>query len=134
MDYQTLTAKSSEFLWFLLVSCFAALAPIHPILLTVGVLIVSDTILGVWAAKRMRVPITSARLRDTVSKMFIYHIVLVSGFCVEHTLIDFVPIVKISASMIALVELKSLYENAGMILGRPIFAELIKRLGSKNRE
>lgn len=110
-----------------------SIAPIHSVLTVVAVLIVSDLFLGIWAAFKKKSKITSARLRDTVTKMFIYYIVIVLGFFVQQHLVD-LPIVKITASVIGIVEIKSLFENASIILGRPIFDEIIKKLGSKNRE
>ena len=119
----------------LALASLAFLAPIHTLLIVVGVLIIGDMILGVWAAVKRGEAIRSARLRDTVSKMFIYHLVLVLGYLVETVLIDeLVPIVKISAAAIGFVEIKSVFENAGIIIGRPIFSSLISKLGSKNRD
>lgn len=113
----------------------AAIAPIYALLITTGALIVADLILGVWASRKRGIAITSSRLRDTVSKMLIYHSVLVLGFFVEkHMLHGLVPITKIAASCIGLVELKSVYENASLILGKPIFAEILFRLGSKSKK
>jgi hypothetical protein len=119
----------------LILAAFAAIAPIHALLLTVGLLIFGDMVLGVWAAKKRGEAITSSRLRDTVSKMFIYHMVLILGFLVqEHMLDGWIPIVKLSASVIGIVEIKSVLENSGSILGQPLFKELVQRLGSKSKK
>lgn len=117
-----------------LIAAYAVLAPIHATLVVVGILIFGDMILGVWAASKTGEPIRSARLRDTVSKLLIYHMALVLGFLVEIYLFHgFMPVVKITAATIGLVEIKSVFENAGLILGKPLFKEIIKKLGSKNR-
>jgi hypothetical protein len=119
----------------LAITVFAALAPIHSILLVVGVLIVGDMILGIWAAIKSGESIVSSRMRDTVSKMFIYQTVIIMGFIVEKWMLqEFIPISKLTASVIGVVEMKSIYENAGIILGQPLFKELVIKLGSKNRE
>ena len=124
-----------KYLLAIVVTLLGFLAPIHTIMLAVGVLIFGDMILGVWAAKKQGRTITSARLRDTVSKMFIYHLVLIMGFVVEKWLLnDFIPIAKLTASVIGVVEMKSVYENAGIILGHPLFSDLILKLGSKNQK
>lgn len=119
----------------LILASIAFLAPIHTLLIVVGVLIIGDMILGVWAAVKRGEAIRSARLRDTVSKMFIYHLVLILGYLVQTVMIeDIVPIVKIAAAAIGFVEIKSVFENAGVIIGRPVFSSLISKLGSKNRD
>lgn len=111
----------------------AVLAPIQAVLLSVGFLIIADLVTGVWAARKRGEPITSAALRRTISKMLIYQLCIISGHLVEHNLMnDAVPVTKLIASVIGLVELKSLLENANGILGVDIFRELVKRLGSKN--
>lgn len=117
------------------IAALGAIAPIHTLLATVGVLIFGDMVLGVWAAKKRGEPITSSRLRDTVSKMFIYHLVLILGFLVQENMLDgWIPIVKLSASVIGIVEIKSVLENSGAILGQPLFKELVQRLGSKSKK
>lgn len=113
----------------------AYLAPIHSMLIVVGILIFGDMILGIWAALKRGEEISSSRLRDTVSKMFIYHMVLILGFLVQNDLFQgLIPVAKLSASVIGMVEIKSVFENASDILGRPIFKDVIKKLGSKNRD
>lgn len=116
-------------------AAYAVISPIHATLIVVGILIFGDMLLGIWAAKKLNEPIRSARLRDTVSKMLIYHMALILGFLVEIYLMHgLIPIAKITAGAIGLVEIKSVFENAGIILGKPVFKELIKKLGSKNRD
>lgn len=115
-----------------LLAIFAALAPIHSVLLVVGILIIGDLILGIWAAFKRGEEISSSGLRDTVTKLFVYNMVIVLGFIVQNHLVD-LPFVKVSASLIGIVEIKSVFENASDILGKPIFKEVLKKLGSKNR-
>lgn len=119
----------------LVLAVLAYLAPIHSLLIVVGVLIFGDMVLGIWAAIKRGEEIRSSRLRDTVSKMFIYHMVLILGFLVQKDMFnDLIPVVKLSATVIGMVEIKSVFENASEILGRPIFKDLISKLGSKNRD
>lgn len=130
-----LTTIKDKLLVPLVVAAIGALAPIHSILIVVGVLIMGDMILGIWAAKKRGEKISSARLRDTVSKMFIYHTVLILGFLVEkHLFNDLIPVVKLTASVIGIVEIKSVFENSGTILGRPLFKDIVERLSSKSNK
>lgn len=111
----------------------AALAPIHAVMITVGVLIFADMFTGVYAAYKNNEEISSARLRDSLSKIMIYQIVIVTGFLVETHLIDgIVPVTKLVAGVIGMVEITSLIENANKILGQNIFRVLLDKLGSKN--
>lgn len=111
----------------------ALLAPIHAMILATGTLIVADTILGVWAAKKRGEEITSAGLRRTLTKMLVYQLTIVTGFVVETWLISSMfPVSKLVAGVIGLVEFKSLLENVNTINGNPIFKDIITKLGSSN--
>lgn len=117
----------------LLVAFLAILAPIHMLMLSVGILIVADAITGVWAALKRNEPISSAALRRTVSKFLIYQLTIISGFLVQNFMLEnTLPITNIIAGAIGLVELKSVLENSTVILGTDIYKELLKKLGSKN--
>lgn len=114
-------------------SVLAVFAPIKTLMVAVGFLIVMDTIMGIWAAKRKKRKITSAKLRSTISKAVIYQFCIISGFVLEKYIIDgAVPVAKIIAGAIGSVEIKSLLENANFILGGSIFTEIKNKLGSTN--
>lgn len=122
-----------KFLEATLLSIIAVLAPIESIMLTTGVMIFIDLILGIIAAKKLGKLITSAALRRTVSKMLVYQLTLISAFICEKYLLDgILPIVKLVAAVIGAVELKSVFENADIINGGSVFKDLIKQLGSVN--
>lgn len=109
------------------------LAPIKAVMATVGFLIFLDLFSGVWAALKRREKISSAALRRTVSKMIIYQIAVISGFLIEVYLLQgALPVIKVVAGFIGLVEFKSILENGNTILGTNVFKLLIKKLGSKN--
>lgn len=117
----------------LLVSMISVFAPIQSILITVGILIFTDLILGILAAKKRGERINSAAMRRTVSKMLIYQLAIITGFLCEIYLIGgLIPISKLVAGVIGMVEFKSILENSDTISGEPIFKKLIKRLGSDN--
>lgn len=113
--------------------CLSVLAPIHAILITVGILIFVDAITGIWAAIKRLEPISSAALRRTVSKFVIYQTAIITGFLLQkYILDDAIPVTKLVAGVIGLVEFKSVLENANIIMGVNLFKELLKQLGSKN--
>jgi hypothetical protein len=124
-----------QYLSNLMISAMAALAPIKPVMITVGILIVSDLITGVWAAYKRKEPITSAALGRTVSKMVVYQTAVVTGFLLQRYLLgDALPVVNVVGGMIGMVEFKSFMENSNAIVDGDIFKQIIKKLGSKNDE
>lgn len=122
-----------SWIYYTLLSLLSVFAPIKPLILTVGFLIFADCITGIWAAKKRGETIRSAALRRTVSKMIIYQIALLTGFCVEIYMIEsLLPISKLVAGAIGMVEFKSILENSTVITGQDLFKSLIQKLGSKN--
>jgi len=122
-----------DYLVGLLLSVLAIFAPIKALLLVTGVLIFSDLISGILSAKKKGEKITSAGLRRTVTKVTVYNAAIMLGFLCEKYMIDgFLPISKIAAGLISVVELKSVLENLDTINGNPVFKQLIEKLGSIN--
>jgi hypothetical protein len=117
----------------ILASLIAILTPVYPLLATVGFLIFADFIVGIVAAKNRGEVITSSAMRRTVSKILVYQLAILSGFLVETYLVGgLIPISKLAASAIGLVEIKSLFESANELAGKDIFKDLLKKLGSDN--
>lgn len=122
-----------EWLSKILLVSIAALAPIHAVIISIGVLVGADMLTGVWAAYKRGESIKSAGLRRTVSKLLIYQVAVITGFIVQQYLAgDIIPIVKIIGGVIGLVELKSILENANSISGTDLFKMILERLGSQN--
>jgi hypothetical protein len=122
-----------HFLTYLAVSIIAILAPIKALILTVGFLIIADLITGIWASHKRKEKIRSSVMRRTISKAFVYQLAVISGFLVETYLLEsFFPVSKVVASVIGLVELKSILENSNSILGYNLFKTVIEKLGSEN--
>lgn len=116
-----------------LLGLFAVFTPVHTVMATAGALLIIDLILGVWAAAKRKEIITSAALRRTVSKLLVYEMAIITGYLAEHYMLsDSLPIVKLAAAAIALVEMKSILENLNEIHGAPVFASIITAIGSKN--
>ena len=121
------------FLQGLLISAVASLAPIKAVIVTVGILILADLISGVFAAKKRKSPITSAKLRNSVTKCLVYQTAVITGYLVQmHLLQNFIPVVNVVGSLIGLTELTSLYENFNVILGGSVFKRILVQLGSAN--
>jgi hypothetical protein len=122
-----------DYLYKGLLVLIAILAPIKTTLITTIMLILCDTISGVVAAKKQGIPITSAKLRNTLSKLVIYLTLIVLGFYVEKNMLDgFFPLISLITGVIGVVEMKSVLENMEIVLGTAIFSSLIEKLGSEN--
>ena len=122
-----------DWLYGILVACIAALAPIQGVMATVGFLIAADFFTGMWAAHKRGEKISSAAMRRTISKAFIFQLTIISGFLLEHFILgDSLPIAKIVAGGIGMVEFKSILENANHIVGGDLYKTILSKLGSQN--
>lgn len=116
-----------------LLSMLAVLAPVKMVIITVGILIFADLIMGMWAAHKRGEIITSAALRRTITKMLVYQTCVITGFMLEKYLLGgSIPVIKLIGGVIGVVEFKSIIENANTVLGMDLFKEIIARLGSSN--
>ena len=108
-------------------------APIQPLMAAVAVLIVADTITGIIAAYKRGEEIRSSGLSRAVVKLFVYQVVIVTGFLMEQYIVPDlgVPVVKLLAGVIGVVEFKSLLENVESVTGLDLL-KIKKALGSKN--
>lgn len=119
----------------LLISVAVIFAPIKTALLVTGILIGADLITGVMAARKRGEPITSAGLRRTISKMFIFQTAILLAFLVEKYMVGGeLPIAKIASAYIGLVEYKSILENLNSINGESLLTNLINKISKKSED
>lgn len=117
----------------LLIATLAVFAPIKSVLIVTGILIFADLITGILAARARKEKITSAGLRRTITKMFVYNLAVVLGFLVEtHMTGAAIPIVKIVAGFIGLTEFLSILENLNALGKGQLLKGLIEKLNSFN--
>ena len=102
----------SEHIVSLVIVVVGILTPVIPLVLTVGFLVAADFIFALYKAYKLNEPITSRKMGNTVSKMVLYTVAILSVFFLEVYVLDKVlPISKIAAGLICLVEFKSLDES-----------------------
>jgi hypothetical protein len=102
----------------------AFFAPIAGLVLTVGLLIFADTILGIYRSYKLKEKITSRKMSHLVSKMVLYQAAILLVYCVDFFLLGemikmltSVPnfITKLAAIGLCGIEIKSLNESLQML-------------------
>jgi hypothetical protein len=108
------TFGSKYLIWFLLF-----ITPIHPFLITIYILLFFDLITGISKAIKIKEPITSKRMRDSVLKFLFYSVAVYIGYQVDITLISKSALVlsKLVGGYIMLIEFQSNIENISVITG-----------------
>lgn len=104
------------------------LAPVRPVMIAVGALVIFDFITGVWAAKKLGKKITSNGFKKTIIKSLVYQCTIIVAFILETYLVEGVPIVKAIAGLIGLTEGKSFFENVHKITGIDFWSEALKKI------
>jgi len=122
-----------EYLYKGLLVLAATMAPIKPLLLACGALIVADMVTGMMAARKRQEPINSADMRRSLSKMVVYQVAIISAFVLETYMLEgLLPVTKVVGGVIGMVEFKSILENVSTIAGQDIVKMVLDKLGSKN--
>ncbi|AXT56679.1 phage holin family protein [Aquimarina sp. MMG015] len=106
------------------------LSPVNGVMMTMVFLILVDFITGSYAAYKNKIPISSERIGNTISKFFIYNLVILASFLLEEYIVNEVPFLKIIAGFVAITEIKSILENFNKIYGLDLFRALVSLLKS----
>jgi len=103
-------------------------APITIAIIGLTVLIFADVITGCKAAQVRGEEIRSNRMARTVSKIIFYSVAIMLSRLMEVAFIDFMPVAKLTAGYIAIVEFKSNLENIAVITGVDIWKHLMTKI------
>ena len=100
--------------------CLAFFIPISGILLMIGVLIIFDTVAGIWKANKIGEKITSRRLSAIVSKLALYELTVIMFFLIDRFILNdiiltffSVPfmLTKVVALVLSSIEVMSINES-----------------------
>jgi len=123
MRIDTFIMKTNE---TIITVCLAALMPIKPLILLVGVCISLDTFFGIYRAVKQRQKITSRALSAVISKMALYELVLILFYFIDSIILNdiaksFTPVdlfvTKMVAAVLVSVEVLSILENIKLATG-----------------
>lgn len=109
----------------------AVLSPIHDAMITCGILIVADFIMGLIGAYKNNEKISSKKMKNTLVKMCVYQLLIISAFIAEKYMLSFIPLTKITLSFVAIVEFSSLAENFQKITGLPFVKYIANYISEK---
>lgn len=115
-------------IWEILLLVYCYFSEIKELAVLIFIFSCFDFLTGVWKSKKINQPITSKRMRDSVTKSIVYGIALIVAFMVQKHIVKDLGVISffnIVAYFIASVEVKSIYENLTIISGVK-FIEVIK--------
>lgn len=99
-------------------------------LIAVGILVMADTFTGVWSAVKEEglEGFTSRKLGRIITKLILYPLAILVAKVAEIYLSPDIGWTYVTTSIIAVVEIKSIFENIGKILGFKLWDRLKKAL------
>lgn len=109
----------------------AFFSPIKGLLFCTGFFLVADFLTGIWAAYKRGEQIQSKKMGHTVTKLLLYSLAIILGQLLSNQIAIGIPIAKITASIICLVEFKSILENIKFITGLDIWSILKDKLNER---
>ena len=122
--------------------CFAFFLPISGILLMIGLLIIIDTITGIWKAKKLGEKITSRKLSSIISKLALYEVTVIMFFLIDRFILNdiiltffSVPfmLTKVVALVLSSIEVMSINENYKAVKSIDLWSSL-KNLLARSAE
>ena len=118
---------------FWLLASLAVFLPIKELMLTIGFLVGADMVVGIWKALKLKQRIRSRRMSDTITKLLLYQIAIMSGFLIETFIIsELIPITKLVATVIAVIEFKSIIESIESVTGKDLWSKIKTIIGRKS--
>lgn len=102
------------------------LLTVEPALWAIGMLIIADTFTGIWKAvyKGGWVAFDSRKLGRVLAKTILYPLALLLAYDCEQILAPSIPWLYVTMGIIASVEIKSIFENIGVILGYDLWQRI----------
>lgn len=128
---QNFTSATLEIMAFLAIF----FAEIQAAIFAIGFLIVSDTFTGIWAAwkKDGRHAVTSRKMGRVITKIILYPLAIIVAKVAEEYLAPRVPWVEVTLGILAVVEVKSVFENISKVLGFDLWSR-VKKVIWKDKE
>lgn len=111
----------------------SALAPIQGVIYSILTLVVFDLVSGILAARKRGEKITSAKMKATPVKLFLYQAATISAFILDTWIIQLPDhlCLRVVAGVIGTVEMLSICENLNTVTGVDVLTKLKDVLAPK---
>ncbi len=114
---------------------------IQQALLAIGFLIMTDTFTGIWAAwnegakakgswKKGFKHVQSRKMGRIIIKLILYPLAVIVSKVAQDYLTPAIPWVDVTTGILAVIEVKSIFENMSKLLGYDLWLKIKKRIWS----
>ena len=74
-------------------------------------------------------------MSDTVTKLLLYQLAIMSGFLIETFIIsELIPVTKLIATVVAIIEFKSIIESIEAVTGKDLWSKIKTIIGRKSED
>ena len=109
----------------LLASIFGVIAPVSAIIYTLTFIIFLDFVFGICKSIKFKDIITSRKMSQSISKVFLYNLLIIGLFVMDkYVLNSGIGLEKVGASLIILVEIRSIDEHFTKIFGYSLWERI----------
>lgn len=109
----------------LLASIFGVIAPVSAIIYTLTFIIFLDFVFGICKSIKFKDTITSRKMSQSISKIFLYNLLIIGLFVMDkYVLNSGIGLEKVGASLIILVEIRSIDEHFTKIFGYSLWERI----------
>jgi phage-related holin len=129
MDKEFFIDKIGEWFGWLMI----LVAPASLAMKVLLVLIICDFVTGIYASYHLHgaVSIQSRRMSSSISKILMYYMAIIAGLATEQA-VPGIPFNKIAVGFVAMIELKSIYENVAVVTGVDIWTQIRQFMERRN--
>jgi phage-related holin len=106
-------------------SVFGVLAPVAAIIYTLTFIIFLDFIFGIVKSVKLKQEVSSRKMSQSISKVFLYNLLIIGLFVVDKYILQTgIGLEKIGASLIILVEIRSIDEHFTKLFGYSLWDKI----------
>lgn len=107
-----------------------------PALIAIGFLVMADTFTGIWGAMKNGGyrAVTSRKAGRIVAKLVLYPLCIIVAKVSQTYLTPLIPWVDVTLGILAMIEVKSIFENVSIILGYDLWKRVKKALWKDKEE
>jgi len=111
---------------FIFTAILGVLTPVAPIIYTLTFVIICDFLFGIYRAYKAKEEITSRKMAQTLPKLFLYNVIIIALFLVDKYVMNTgIGLEKVAATLMILIEMKSVDENFKIIFGYSLWNKVI---------
>lgn len=109
----------------LFASLFGVFAPVAAIVYSLTFVIFLDFIFGITKSIKLKEPVTSRKMSQSISKIFLYNLLIIGLFIIDkYVLQTGIGLEKVGASLIIIVEMRSIDEHFTKVFGYSLWDKI----------